>query len=243
MSSINCQQVHVIHVSKGYENRKRFIDEQMSELDISFQYVLKGDISDISEDIEKELFSNEHKLRKAEMSCAYKHYLAIKCIADSGEVGGLVFEDDIVIDKKFSYYFNQSLNEAFTKNAPDFLINYERYSKFIPLLKLRLNKHLYKMPKTKLAGAYYISRSAAVRYIDYINENKMHMPADWLQTYIFQALDMTIYWHEPTLAEQGSKNGTFDSDLSNRKASTLKKFSWNLNQLYKRYLLRLFRWY
>ncbi len=67
----------VIHVSKGYEERRQYIDKHLPERGITdYEYMLAGDIDDLSDDVRNGFFDDS--LRLPEKSCFYKHYLVMK---------------------------------------------------------------------------------------------------------------------------------------------------------------------
>jgi glycosyl transferase family 25 len=91
--------------------------------------------------------------------------------------------------------------------------------------------------------AYLIDESAASRRLDWVLKNKINLPIDHLFNRSDAELKLPIYWSEPTLVEQGSMNGLFQTSLDlgriNKSALRLKlKFAWQ--RLRKKYIYRWF---
>lgn len=243
-SNLQDTPIFVIHVSQGYEERAKSIDAQASKLGLNIQYILDGDIKDLNINTLNKFFPPNTQLRDTEKSCVYKHVLAMQEIIHQNLEGALIMEDDFLFYKNCQAVFEKCLTEAqalfSSSTSPSFLINFERGAHYIPLFKLRIGKYLYKKEKTKMASCYYVTNKTASTFLKTITNEKINLPADWLQTHICNQNDIPIYWTEPTLGDQGSKSGVFDSELSNRKASFAKRTSWLISKFYKSYIKRIF---
>ena len=64
--------------------------------------------------------------------------------------------------------------------------------------------------------------ATANQFITYLEKNKYPRIIDSMHTKMCNELNIPIYWIEPPLVKQGSKNGMFESELSGR--SKLTKF-------------------
>lgn len=85
--------VFVIHVSEGYEERRHHIDKHLPERGIAnFEYMLRGDIKDLTPEVKAKYFRENDKL--PELSCAYKHVLAYEKMVKRGIERALILEDD-----------------------------------------------------------------------------------------------------------------------------------------------------
>ena len=60
-SSVITEKVLVLHVKQGYEERAKHIEKMLGELHIPFEYILDGDIKDITTEVLQKYFKNEGK--------------------------------------------------------------------------------------------------------------------------------------------------------------------------------------
>ncbi|BDY13443.1 glycosyltransferase family 25 protein [Hydrogenimonas cancrithermarum] len=232
------EHVYVIHVRKGYEERKKHIDKHLPQRDIPhFNYILDGDISDLTDDIIEKHFAKGDifKEGKAAMSCTYKHILVYREMVQKEIPYALVFEDDVILKKNFRKKLTRYLKD-FTETAP-FLINIEEAFEYVPLYFRKRDKYLYKAKKTKRTGAYIVNLEAAKKMLEFLELNKYDYPIDHMHTKMSQHGFIDIYWLQPPLALQGSKNGMFDSFLSgNRRTGVAGQIAWFFKQRYHEYV-------
>lgn len=117
MSSIKHEKVNllgecmVIHVSQGYEERERHIRNMLSKADIPFEFILSGDIKDITSEIDRQWFRASTGMTAAQKSCALKHIHACEKIVDRNLPGALILEDDICLSHNFPEIYNRSMTE------------------------------------------------------------------------------------------------------------------------------------
>jgi len=236
MDVINVDAVFVVHVKRGYDDREKHINQHLPSRGISnFEYMLEGDVDDLSDEIIDSHFSGLITESKANMSCAYKHFLIYKSIVERGLKTALILEDDIFLDKDFISVFNQCVVDL-PESKSGVFINFERAGAYVPRIIKRSRKFLYRSKENRLNGAYFVDASAANNYYQYMLDNKYNLPADWMITKMSNELQLPIYWCEPTIAEQGSKNGMFASQLSGRKKGLYQRIKWVLNRFYKQHV-------
>lgn len=234
------EKVYVIHVSKGYEDREQHINKHLAEQGIAFEYILDGDISDLSEEIVSQTFVGRATRNPAVMSCAYKHFLAYEALLASNASWALVLEDDIFLKSNFTKTLRNYLIRTPLPGDRPVLFNLEGANRYVPWIRKKRGVHVYRAGHTKLAGAYLINRLAAQTYLAYIKEHKCAYPLDHFQTKIGQATGVQFYWAEPFLACQGSKNGAFASELSHRRKTRFRwisDFARKLSGGYQKYIV------
>lgn len=234
------EKVFVLHVRQGYEDRAEHIDSMMTRLQIPFEYLLDGDICDLTPDVLDKYFKRDGALRKdnllAQLSCAYKHLLVYERILKNNWKGALILEDDIILQKDFATIFNNCMREYEAMPTSDILISFENSRlRFVPRSQRVKGKYLYKGTKDRMTGAYYISNGAAKRIIDYLSENKCDLPIDLLHCFLIRQQDFPYYWCQPTIATQGSFTGKFHSSISTKKRLGI-KISWKFKLAYKKLL-------
>lgn len=239
MSLHNTDQVFVAHVKSGYESRQKSIDAQFSRLNIDFEYLLDGDIADISQETKTRWFLPALAASPKMMSCTCKHFLIYERIVDSGLQGALIFEDDIFLAEDFVQQYNVASHELFDRDDIDpdrAWISYENSTlRFPPKSVFRPSQRLYRAVEPRCTGAYYIGAEAAKGILQIANSEKAGLAIDCFVEEIANRDDspVDLYWCHPTIAEQGSMNGVFQSMDTRRTASLWRKMKWNLDKYYK----------
>lgn len=233
------EKVLVLHVKQGYEERARHIEKMLAELHIPFEYILDGDINDITPEVLDKYFKdgkeNMHG-NTAKTSCCYKHFLAYEYILKNNLKGVLILEDDCILDKKFPQVFNLCMKEFEKMPTKNILISFEDSRlRFIPRSQRIKGQYLYKGDKDRMTGAYYISRGAAEEIMNYVAKNKCERPIDLLHSLLIKEENFPYYWCQPTVASQGSFTGKFHSSISSKKEFCIWA-SWRFKLTYKRLL-------
>jgi glycosyl transferase family 25 len=238
MEKLKVDHVYVAHVKKGYEDRKAFMDKQLTDFGISFDYMLDGDVSDISDERLREYFKDKLVPVSPQTSCTMKHLLIYeKIIKDRAQLA-LVFEDDIVLKSNFIEIFNQSIDEINQRTDIDkskLFVSYEDTTlRFVDRKELKEEKLLYKQPNGRCAGAYLVSLEMAQAIIDYVKANKCHIIIDWFHNFLAEKDLLQFYWCEPAIADQGSHSGMFESGLSHKNQTFFRRLKWKVNSVWKR---------
>lgn len=238
MSNINIEKVYVAHVKKGYETRKISIDSQMQKHNITFEYMLDGDMYDLSPTRLEQYFKGHLKYVTPQTSCMMKHLLICEDMVTNNIKEALVFEDDIILADNFIDIFNETMVEINNRddiNIIKTLISYENSTlKIVPKSELKTGEHLYLRDAGRCAGAYYLPLNLAKLIIQKCQKEKTNEMMDWYHNQLSDEGLMDIYWCYPTIAEQGSQNGIFDSGLDTRKKGTwIRRFKWKVKQIFK----------
>jgi len=233
---------YIIHVSDDFA-RERHINNQLKDKDLEIEFILEGDIKDLTEDILTNLFDMEFSL--AYISCTYKHLLSYKkVIAGSDEVA-LVLEDDINLSSNFDAMLGKLMAEIKERKLSNFLISLEdSMHEYIPRSKRIKGQLIYPADHGRTAGAYLIDKKGAMGIWDEVNECKVTAPTDWFHNICVKKKRLGIYWSQPTIAIQGSLNGQMNSHLSGQEgtldrienASILRVLSVKLQRFYKKIL-------
>lgn len=230
--------VLVAHVKHGYEERRRSIERQLDSLGIEFEFMLDGDIADIDEEMWSRWFAGRFGPGPSQ-SCSCKHLLMYRRIAEAGWPGALILEDDIFLAGDFATVFEASLAELRERDLEAVRaawISYENSTlRTPPWSELRRGRYLYRAMVPRCTGAYYIGAGAAQALLHAAETIKVDTPIDMWVTAMAKRLpdDLHIYWCHPTVAEQGSMNGRFDSMDSRRTASIWRRAKWTADKWYK----------
>lgn len=235
--------VLVAHVKHGFEDRRRSIERQFTELGMPFEFMLDGDISDIDAELSARWFDPGFPLGP-QQSCACKHLLMYQRIVKAGWAGALILEDDILLLEGFAPVFEASLQELRRRNEAVLgtaWISYENTGHVVPPRReIKQGQMLYRSMTTRCTGAYYIGCTAAAALLHEASTRKVDKAIDcWVEDMVPLLPDrLQIYWCHPAIAEQGSMNGRFDSMDSRRRAGVWRRLKWKMDRLYKRFRFR-----
>ncbi|WP_253650912.1 hypothetical protein [Vibrio sp. Y29_XK_CS5] len=218
--------IYCIHENKDeFLLRKHLILEQLNQIPESFnlEWVTSYPASFFSSD-NLDLKNQLHSFARAPVkSCFWKHYDALKKVADSGAVG-LIIEDDSIFKSDVLSDVAVLLGKLKSDN---FYINIEYSSYDVPLNYI--HKSLVKMKGTKRTGAYIVSPIAAKKLcsiVDNYLENKesFDYASDSFVTAVWNDAGINVYWSVKPIVWQGSKTGRFSSDLSGRRENVFSFF-------------------
>lgn len=225
----------IIHVSKGYEDRRKHIDTHLPKRGISeYEYMLRGDIDDLSDEVRNEFFGQ--KLRLAEKSCFYKHYLVMREVVNRKIPLALVLEDDAFLVDDFCSRLSAYLKEVEGKSR--FFINIEDAATSVPISIRKPNQHLYMSLRNKLCGGYVYDFEFAKDMVAFIERDiRTDAPIDGLIGNVRSEVGYDIYWAQPPLVSQGSKSGVFSSELNGAKSGLYYKVRSALKDAYRRNVL------
>ncbi|EKO3697862.1 glycosyltransferase family 25 protein [Vibrio metschnikovii] len=203
----------IIHVSQGYEVRRQHIDNHLPQRGITdYEYMLRGDISDLTPNIRNHFFSD--KLSLGQMSCFYKHYLVMKEALARKIEPVLVLEDDVILSSNFVQEMEAIEQELISMS--NYYINIEEASNSVPFAVRKAGQRFYLCKVNKLCGGYIFDLVFAEKFVSYVESQKNDAPIDGMIGNLIDILQFNLYWTHPPLVQQGSKNGMFASELSER---------------------------
>jgi GR25 family glycosyltransferase involved in LPS biosynthesis len=234
--------VYVLHVKTGSEDREKSIIRQFEGLNISFEWVLQYDIPEIDATVLNRYKNPEKQLRMDEISCCLKHKTAWNKIKNSNSDGGLIFEDDVILNKiKFLSYFNIGIKEYYDLERNLGCICFgDGCAMHVPWTKIKRGKHLYISGQMRAADSYWISKQTASLLSNWIETNGFSLPADHFLTEVLNALDVPIFWLEPTIVTQGSHCGVFKSIIQlNDEGVIKKKHEFLIKKIRRKYIYPL----
>ena len=226
---LNVDKVYVLHYTK-LTDRKERLDKMFLTHGIDVEYITEFDQEDLTQELidgsydrRKESYdtkvhpaygsrSTPHRvLNMAEISCTFKHRLAIQKIAEECPNHGLIFEDDAILVPNFVSQFNQ-----FLQTTPD-----DWGAIFMGCCaKLRVPKHLQKPnqnaylmghPASRGGDSYLLKNDTAKKIASTMDT--FVTISDWELGYQIYKHDINTYWWEPPLVVQGSENGLYKSTL------------------------------
>lgn len=236
---LNIDKIFVLHVRKGYEDRETFIVDQFGKLGIEFEFILDGDIDDLSDSVIKTYFTEAMHDRLPAMSCAMKHILAHERIVSDDLQNALILEDDVVLAPNFETVFNQAMDEVKTLKDPACIYYSNACNMYVPASDIRKGRVLYRADRSRAADSYSISQYVTKKRLEFIMNHKCTHPIDHQFNHMDPIIGIVPYWCHPTIVEQGSMNGMFDSAIDfSRKNSFFRKLDWSLQKMYKKHIRR-----
>lgn len=227
----------VLHVSEGYRDREEHIVRMMNEHGLDFEFMLRGDISDIDDGVLAEFFSDKFGGRDGFTSCAYKHLLTCRHIVAQGWEGAVVMEDDAVLFSNFNELLLpaiQQLDEAC--KGPAILSLEDSRLRFVPRSKRRKGQLVYPGDRDRFTGCFYINRAGAQAVLDYARSAKLDRPIDLFHRLMLDRGLLEYWWIQPAIATQGSFTGLFPSSLSAKYGKLLTKLLWQFKLNYRKLL-------
>lgn len=226
---------YIIHVSTAHSRRKH-MEKVIAENSCikEHDFVLKGDIKDLSEDILNKYFS-ENSMLTSQVSCAYKHILSYENIVENHYEYALILEDDIILSSTFCQKIGEILNEIKANKLSNFIISLEDSNlKYVKQSELISGKMLYKKDECRFTGAYLIDFHAADNMLNEIKINKIGKPIDWFQNQCSDMKLLDIYWAHPTIAKQGSTDGSMETLIGEKKYGFKRIVSRNIQRFLKK---------
>lgn len=235
--------VFVLHVKKGYEDREEHIRRMLGAMHIDFEFLLDGDVDDLSPEVLDRYFTGMMKQAKPVVSCAMKHLLACERIVNQKLPGAIVLEDDMVLYKNFGKVFDECLEEMRREGIDEALISFEDSAlRFVPGSKRQRKRHLYPAEKDRFTGCLYLTYATAKKILDYVYVNKCDTAIDLFHKLLITRIGLRYYWCHPCIATQGTHNGLFPSSITaqSAKKQRYRAWTWRVKLAYKKFLY-LFR--
>lgn len=235
--SLHVDKVFVVHV-KGAHERNKHIQQELGRHGLAFEFMLDGDMSDITPQRLDTYFTGD-TLKKVspQSSCTLKHLLIYEEIVKNNLRGCLVLEDDIFLFPSFVPLFNQSMQELKQAGHRGVIISCEDSTlQTIPRAERVAGQLLYERKHGRCAGAYYIDYAAAKTICDHVAQQKCDRVVDWLHNELAKQNQLSIFWMHPPIASQGSHNGNFASFLDTRGNSLGRRIGWKMKKLWKQHI-------
>jgi glycosyl transferase family 25 len=235
--------IYIVHAKKGYEIHEERINEIFSKLNLEYEFVTEGDISNFNQELLQKYFCKEIEstLSKGVLSCTLNHILSYEKIVKRNNKFALVFENDPFFLGDFLKNSKRVAIEANTLE-PGFIISLENTTlKFPDFRKVKKGKYLYEATFGRAAGAYLIDLKAAKDILENLKTEKCCQVIDWWHNTLIDKKIIKMYWAHPAFVEQGSHNGKLSSTISSKNKSTARRWRWKAQKFYKMYIYRWFK--
>lgn len=241
--------IFVAHVKEGYDDRERHIRAMLGNAGVEFEFMLDGDIPDITPERRARYFSPDLSIPPSAQSCALKHILICEEIVKRNLPGALVLEDDICLNKHFPSVFQRSMEELPAYEHPDgstdhkavpVIISYEDTRlRYVERSRRKKGRVLYPADRDRMTGCFYINRAGAEAILHRIKTcGGLDSPIDLYHASMLHSGDLLYLWCQPTVATQGSHTGKFRSGINPAK-SFIGERIWLIRRLYRRLLYNL----
>jgi GR25 family glycosyltransferase involved in LPS biosynthesis len=207
--------IFVLHYSKLVDRKKHILEQFNKQGIIDYEFIEKYDKDEIT-DYESNLFDTNYK--KSTMSLHLKHNYVYNIIAENYE-RALIFEDDVILCDNFMDKLNNYMTQL-PENF-DMLFLGDGWNFHIEKDKLIPNKNIYEKclyptswggdGASRCTDSYIISKTCAKKLCERINnlEDKIKLTIGWWLNAVARDNNFKVYWAEPTIVTQGSKNGLF----------------------------------
>ena len=231
--------VFVIH-GRQFTERGVFMAAQLQRLGIPFEFVEGFEKDEITPELIAQYYVPNDRVSLGKKSCALKHIEALRRIAARNCSLALVLEDDAVLPDDFVEELGRRVAEA--KRLPHrFVVHLgSGGNMFTPAKRMVPGQYLYQADAARCAEAYLITADTARARLEWLSHNKIDRPNDHLSAHIDQQVGNTIYWGEPPIVTQGSKNGRFHSELDPLEPLWWTRWRFLFQRLRRKYLYRFF---
>jgi len=206
------QAVYVIH-DRRFADRAEHMEAQLGRFDIPFEYILNHDATTITPELRHRFTAADYDLANGKLSCALKHFDALRRIATGGFRRALVLEDDAILEKDFHGELLAILEECLSFSHPFTVQLGCANNRFTPRSRLRPGQRLYEAGEVRANEAFLINAAAAQLRLDWFEHNKLSHSTDCTFNIVDHLQGIRTYWAEPTVVVQGSATGRFASHL------------------------------
>lgn len=220
---------------RSFIERRQSIERQLQPIGIPYEFIHSYDAGDLDATIATKYFANAF-LSPGQQSCALKHLQALRLIAERNWPRALVLEDDALLVSRFMPELDAAIRESVRCESPQVLFIGSGGNQYTPR-RLRVpGQQLYKSERGRLGEAYVLGSQAARLRVEWIDRHGIVLPIDNLFEQIDRECGIAMYWLEPPIVEQGSKNGYFRSVLEPAPPNFVRRVTSVLQKLRRKYL-------
>ena len=220
---------------RDFVDRRKSIERQLQPLGLAFEFIHSYDVADLDAAITARYFKNE-LLSPGQRSCALKHLQALRLVAERQWPRALILEDDALLVAQFVPRLQAALQESASIASPHVLFIGSGGNLYTPRRTQVPGQHLYKSTRGRLGEAYVLGSHVARQRIEWIEAHGILLPIDNLFEQIDRECGIDLYWLEPPIVEQGSKNGRFQSVLEPAPPKFVRRITAVLQKIRRKYL-------
>lgn len=231
---LKVDKVFVIHTKTGLAYRRQYMEKLLARHDIEFEFMLDGDVDDLTPEILAHYFTENMRRYTARISCALKHIYVYERVLAAPYKNVLILEDDAILHPSFTSIFNQLIAEIETQSdlSQDcvYVCLENSTLEFVPTKEQRKGQLLYRKHKTRGGGGYFLTNAAAEKIMAYLYQHKCHISNDLLLNQLLPQLAIPTFWCQPPLVEQASNNGMWESSLGNQSQGLWRQLRWSFHK-------------
>lgn len=220
---------------RSFTERRQSIERQLQPIGLPYEFIHSYDAGDLDASIARRYFQ-QAVLSPGQQSCALKHLQALRLIVERNWQRALVLEDDALLDPRFVDGLQQALDESARLEPPHVLFVGSGGNQYTPRRSRVPGQHLYRSDRGRLGEAYVLGSQSARLRVEWIERQGIPLPIDNLFERIDQECGIALYWLEPPIVEQGSKNGRFRSVLEPAPPNIVRRVTSVLQKLRRKYL-------
>lgn len=220
---------------RNFLDRRQSIERQLQPLGLKYEFIHSYDISDLNAAITNKYFKSV-LLSPGQQSCALKHLQALRLVAERDWQCVLILEDDAILVPEFVQGLQEALHESSRFDPPYVLFIGSGGNQYTSRRRRVPGQGLYRADKGRLTEAYVLGNQAARLRVEWIERHGISLPIDNLFDRIDRETNIALYWLEPPLVEQGSKNGRFRSVLEPAPPNFVRRVTSVLQKLRRKYL-------
>lgn len=206
--------VYVLSV-KTFSKRINHIKNELNIHKINHQFIFDYDLGEIDSELEKKIFGDSPAIEPPQRSLVLKHIAAWENCVNNNHKNILVFEDDVVLNKKFKFGI-RTIMETVRNIQPGYLIFLGGADTRVPKEYFLTKEPIFENP-IATADGYITDFDACKKRLNWLNNHKVTLPADHLLKKIDCEEKITQYWSTKSLVEQGSVFGLFTSTLDGKR--------------------------
>lgn len=220
---------------RAFTERRESMERQLRPLGLAYEFIHTYDADDIDATIIQKYFPNA-RLSPGQQSCALKHLQALRLMVERNWQRALVLEDDALLVPQFIPELDAALRESARFDPPYVLFIGSGGNQYTPR-RLRVpGQRLYQSDRGRLGEAYVLGIQTARLRIEWIEQHGISFPIDNLFEQIDRERGIAMYWLEPPIVEQGSKNGRFRSVLEPAPPNIVRRVTSVLQKFRRKYL-------
>lgn len=210
---------------RSFDDRIAHIKHELASHGIAFEWIFEHDASELSVELIEATFAPSD-LGRPQQSLVLKHIETWKRCVERGYRRVLVFEDDSILASDFDKRFAEAMVAAEGVDEP-FMIylgcGANKYVEPVSGVTSPLVRTSIPLPAT---DATVLNARAAQLRLDYVAQNRITRPADWLMREADAAMGVAQFWLAQPIVEQGSMNGRFASVLDRKRIGRGRAWSW-----------------
>jgi len=234
--------VLVVNV-KALTKRRQLIKARLARYGLVAEYVLEHDAHEITPELDEQYYVKDSGLTMGHKSCALKHIAILQRVVARGWQHCLVLEDDAMLQPGFKEGVGNALRELdrdYSDRATVAFIG-SGGNWYTPRSQRKRGQALYPAQKGRFTDSYIIGAGTAARRLNWLSRNKMRGAIDNEFDRMDTELGIEMLWLEPTVVEQGTKRGLFNSTLEGRWPAAIQACLHGFERFRRKYVYQLWR--